>query len=157
MMSFDKPATPTSKPNGNGADLPARQSALGQWPIQLHLVPPQAPFFQNADLLVAADCVPFSMPDFHERMLSGSALAIACPKLDNTGPYVEKLAAIFKLNEIKSVTIAIMEVPCCMGLAMIVKEALKLSGKEIPVGTKVLSLRGEIKSEEELNPMLPAL
>src|SRR5512144_1920795 len=85
-------------------------SELRQWPVQLHLVPPTAPYFREADILVSADCVAFAMGSFHRDLLKGKAIAIACPKLDDNGIYVEKLATIFRTNEIKSVTVAIMEV-----------------------------------------------
>jgi len=100
-------------------------SELRQWPIQLHLVPPTAPWFKNADLL------------------KGKAIAIACPKLDETDAYVEKLAAIFRENQVKSISVAIMEVPCCHGLDIIVKQALGLVGVEIPLETVVIGINGE--------------
>lgn len=118
-------------------------SELRQWPIQLHLVPPTAPWFMNSDILIAADCVAFALGSFHSDLLKGKAVAIACPKLDDTAPYVEKLAAIFKENEVKSITVAIMEVPCCRGLDVIVRQALGLSGKNIPLETAIIGIDGE--------------
>jgi len=125
-----------------------RPSALAQWPVQLHLVSPQAPYFADCDLLVAADCVAFAMGDFHESLLEGHSVAIACPKLDNAGPYVDKLAAIFSHNHVRRLTVAIMEVPCCRGLEMMVNQALKKSGKDIPLSLKVISLDGQVKLEQ---------
>ncbi|MCM2358705.1 MAG: iron-sulfur cluster-binding oxidoreductase [Geobacteraceae bacterium] len=122
------------------------QSELRQWPVQLHLVPPTAPYFQNADILIAADCVAFAMGSFHRDVLKGKALAIACPKLDDSGSYVEKLATIFRMNEVKSITVAIMEVPCCRGLDVMVRQALGLSGKEIPLTAMVIGVDGERRS-----------
>src|SRR6185369_9194118 len=121
-------------------------SELRQWPVQLHLVPPTAPWFQNSDILIAADCVAFALGSFHSDLLKGKALAIACPKLDDTAPYVEKLAAIFRQNKVKSITVAIMEVPCCRGLDMMVREALTLSGQEIPLETAIIGVNGERRS-----------
>lgn len=118
-------------------------SELRQWPVQLHLVPPSAPYFQNADILISADCVAFAMGSFHRDLLKGKAIAIACPKLDDTGVYIEKMATIFRANEVKSITVAIMEVPCCRGLDVMVKQALNLSGKEIPLTTMVVGVDGE--------------
>ncbi|HZV81127.1 MAG TPA: iron-sulfur cluster-binding oxidoreductase, partial [Geobacteraceae bacterium] len=112
---------------------------------QLHLVPPTAPYFQNADILVAADCVAFAMGDMHRQLLKGKALAIACPKLDDTGNYVEKLAQIFRAGNVKSVTVAIMEVPCCRGLDIMVRQALQQSGLEIPLETVTIGINGEIR------------
>ena len=123
------------------------ESKLRQWPVQLHLLSPKAPYFDNADLLICADCVPFAMGDFHNSLLNGHALAIACPKLDDTRFYGEKLAGIFAQNNIRSITIAIMEVPCCSGLVQLVTDALKTSGKKINADVKVLTLRGQIKTE----------
>ena len=118
-------------------------SELRQWPVQLHLVPPTAPWFQDSDILIAADCVAFALGSFHSDLLKGKALAIACPKLDDTSAYVEKLAAIFQRNEVKSITVAIMEVPCCRGLDMIVRQALTMSGKDIPLETAIIGVNGE--------------
>lgn len=129
--------------NCQGAQAEKVPSQLRQWPVQLHLVPPTAPYFQNAEILIAADCVAFAMGSFHQDLLKGKALAIACPKLDETGQYVEKLATIFRSNEVKSVTVAIMEVPCCRGLDVMVRQALGLSGKDIPLETVIIGIDGE--------------
>ena len=118
-------------------------SELTQWPVQMHLVPPVAPYWDNADLLICADCVPFAYPNFHSELLKGKKLLIACPKLDDTDPYLEKLTTIFKENNIKSITVARMEVPCCGGIVMITQRALQASGKIIPFSTVIISIRGE--------------
>lgn len=118
-------------------------SELRQWPVQLHLVPPTAPYFQNADMLIGADCVAFAMGSLHQDLLKGKALAIACPKLDDTAPYVEKLAQIFSVNNIRSITVAIMEVPCCRGLDVMVRQALEQSGRDIPLESIVIGIDGE--------------
>jgi hypothetical protein len=124
------------------SDIKAK-SELRQWPVQLHLVPPTAPYFRGADILICADCVAFAMGSLHQDLLKGKALAIACPKLDDTPPYVEKLAQIFAVNDIKSITVAIMEVPCCRGLDAIAREALKKSGKDIPLESVIVGIDGE--------------
>lgn len=118
-------------------------SELRQWPVQLHLVPPTAPYFKNADILVSADCVAFALGSFHRDLLKDKALAIACPKLDETGAYVEKLATIFREGEVKSVSVAIMEVPCCRGLDVMVKQAVAQSGRDIPLETIIIGVDGE--------------
>jgi NAD-dependent dihydropyrimidine dehydrogenase PreA subunit len=123
----------------------SRPSRLAQWPVQLHLVPPTAPFFQNADVLLAADCAPFAYADFQEDLLKGKALAIACPKLDNTEPYVEKLTAMITQSNIKSLTVVHMEVPCCNGLVFLAKQALAKSGRDIPFETVCIGIRGDKK------------
>jgi hypothetical protein len=119
------------------------QSELRQWPTQLHLVPPSAPWLQNADLLIAADCAPFAYAEFHRDFINGMVLVNACPKLDDTTHYVEKLAAIVRQNEITSVTVTIMEVPCCRGLAMMAKQAIADSGKDVPLEVAVIGVDGE--------------
>jgi hypothetical protein len=119
------------------------QSELRQWPVQLHLVPPSAPYFRNADILISADCVAFALGSFHQDLLKNKALAIACPKLDETGTYVEKLATIFRDNDVKSIAVAIMEVPCCRGLDVMVQQALAKSGKHIPLETIIIGIDGE--------------
>ncbi len=118
-------------------------SALGQWPVQLHLVSPAAPYFRGADLLVTADCVPFAYADYHADLLAGKAVVVGCPKLDDTAPYIEKLAAIFSTSDVRSVTVAIMEVPCCRGLVQVVQRALAQSGKDLPLEIVTISIRGE--------------
>ena len=117
-------------------------SELRQWPVQLHLVPPTAPYFRNADILVCADCVAFAMGSMHQDLLKDKALAIACPKLDDTSSYVDKLADIFSTNETPRVSVAIMEVPCCRGLDMMVKEAIQKSGRDIPLETVIVGIDG---------------
>jgi ferredoxin len=126
-----------------GGRTTGQPSALGQWPVQLTLVPPAAPYFQDADLLVTADCVPFAYADYHADLLAGKAVVVGCPKLDDTGFYVEKLAAILTASEVRSVTVAIMEVPCCRGLLRVVEQAVAQSGKAIPVKSATISIRGE--------------
>lgn len=121
-------------------------SELRQWPVQLQLVPPTAPYFRNAEILVSADCVAFAMGSMHQDLLKGKALAIACPKLDDSGTYVEKLATIFRTNDTPKVTVAIMEVPCCKGLEIMVKEAVLKSGRDIPLETVVVAIDGERRS-----------
>jgi Fe-S-cluster-containing hydrogenase component 2 len=123
-----------------------RETRLSTWPVQLKLLPPNAPFFENADLLITADCVPFAYADFHEDLLKGKTLAIGCPKLDDATLYRDKLASIFRMSNIKSVTVVNMEVPCCFGLYRLVKEALASSGKNIPLRQETISIKGEKKS-----------
>lgn len=118
------------------------RSELRQWPVQLHLVPPTAPYFKDAEILVAADCVAFAMGSMHQDLMKGKALAIACPKLDDTDGYVEKLATIFRTNDTPKVTVAIMEVPCCRGLDIMVKEAVQKSGRDIPLETIIIGIDG---------------
>jgi Fe-S-cluster-containing hydrogenase component 2 len=120
-------------------------SELGQWPVQLKLLNPAAPYFRNADLLIAADCVPFAFGDFHSRFLKGKALVVFCPKLDQAyEDYVEKLAELFRINDIKSVSVVRMEVPCCGGTTAIVEEAIKRSGKRHIIKEYTVGLEGEI-------------
>jgi Fe-S-cluster-containing hydrogenase component 2 len=119
------------------------ESMLSQWPVQLTLVPPTAPFFENADLLITADCVPFAYANFHSDFLRGKTLVVGCPKLDNAGFYKEKLTEIFKQSNIRSVTVVNMEVPCCFGLHRLIKEALDSSGKNIPLKQEIISIKGD--------------
>ncbi|MFC1666512.1 ATP-binding protein [Candidatus Omnitrophota bacterium] len=121
------------------------ESELINWPVQLMLVPTEAPYLKDADLLIAADCVPFSYPDFHQDLLRGKALVIGCPKLDAATIYEEKLTEIFKVNSIKSITVVHMEVPCCFGLMQIVNEALRLSGKKMPLKEVTIGIKGDLK------------
>ena len=134
-----------NEPEGAGeSDGSETSSALVHWPVQLHLVPPNAPFLQGADVLLAADCVAFALPDFHERLLQGRSLVIGCPKLDDGGAYVQKLAAILTTCSIKSLTVARMEVPCCKGLLRIAEQAKEISRSSVPLNEIVVSIRGRI-------------
>jgi len=125
------------------ADNTPVPSELRQWPVQITLMPPSAPYLQNADLLIAADCVPFAYADFHRDFLRGKVLLVGCPKLDDAAYYKEKLTEIFKLNGIRSITVAQMEVPCCFGLMKIVKAALAAAGNEAPVENVVIGVKGQ--------------
>ena len=129
--------------SGPAAPTGETASELRQWPVQLHLVPVQAPYWQNADLLLAADCVPFAYAGFHGNLLRGKRLIIACPKLDDKTGYLEKLTAILRANPIRSVTVAQMEVPCCSGLLRLAEAALAACGKSIPLHDHIISLRGQ--------------
>lgn len=119
-------------------------SRLTQWPVQIKLVPVKAPFFNGADLLIAADCTAYAYGDFHNHFIKGRITLIGCPKLDSVD-YTEKLTAIIQENNIKSITIARMEVPCCRGLENAARTALQASGKSIPWQVSVLSTDGQIK------------
>ncbi|OGX11473.1 MAG: hypothetical protein A2351_04370 [Omnitrophica bacterium RIFOXYB12_FULL_50_7] len=150
------------------------QSELSQWPIQLRLISPAAPYFKECDLLIAADCTAFALGGFHQEMLKGKPhspskeskvngaspgnlsgnengsqgkkLAIACPKLDETEGYVEKIAELLKNNTVYSLTVVIMEVPCCSGLFRLVQEAVELSGTHLPVKRVVIGLDGTLRN-----------
>jgi len=122
-------------------------SELAQWPIQLRLVPANAPFLAGARLLIAADCVPFAFADFHCRFLRGRILLIGCPKFDDADLSRDKLADIFRSNDIQSIEVVFMEVPCCFGLLRLIQAALDDSGKNIPLSAVKIGLRGDI-----LNP-----
>ncbi|MEI8048152.1 MAG: 4Fe-4S dicluster domain-containing protein [Bacteroidota bacterium] len=125
------------------------QSELRQWPVQLHLVNPMASYFQGADVVLAADCVAFAMGDFHSRLLKNKSLAIACPKLDtNKEVYIEKLATMISEAKINTLTVPIMEVPCCGGLIQMAKMAVQQSGRNIPVKKIVVGIKGDILHEE---------
>ena len=128
-------------------DVPTqrRQSRLGQWPVQIHLVPAHAPFLNGADIVVAADCVPFAYPEFHEDFLKDKVALVGCPKLDDTNAYFEKLTAIFQQNDIKSVTSLHMEVPCCFGLTKLIQNSIQAAGKSINVKDITITTKGEIK------------
>ena len=121
-----------------------QESALGHWPIQLHLVPVQAPFFQNAHLLIAATCSGFSLPSLHRDFLPERALTVACPKLDVTDPYEDKLAEIIRKNDLKDITVLYMTVPCCFGLVHLVKSAIAKSGVDVPLRLVKVDPSGQV-------------
>ena len=127
----------------SGEDLP---SALTHWPIQLHLIMPDAPAFRNADVLIAASCTAFACAKLHPDLLEGRSLIIACPKLDNLSGYVEKLTGLFLEAEPRSVTVARMVVPCCQGLTLLVKQAREMAMSDVPVEEIVIDLEGEVRA-----------
>ncbi|ACN17119.1 ferredoxin (4Fe-4S iron-sulfur cluster binding protein) [Desulforapulum autotrophicum HRM2] len=126
-------------------------SALGHWPVQIRLVPPTAPFLKDADLLVTADCVPIAYGSFHQDFLKDKVVMMGCPKFDDKDAYVEKFTQIFAGNTIKSITVLIMEVPCCSGLPGILERAMALADKKIPMTKTVISARGEIVKPNKIN------
>jgi len=128
-------------------------SMLTNWPVQLKLVPVNAPYFDDADLLVTADCVPFAYANFHPDFMKGKAVVVGCPKLDDIQHYLEKLTEIFKNNSIKSVTLPYMEVPCCFGLVRATEEAIAASGKKIPLKKVKIGIQGDIKPEGEVRSL----
>ena len=123
-----------------------QQSRLNHWPVQLTLVPPAAPFLQKADVVLAADCVPFAYANFHNDFLKDRALLIACPKLDDFPAHQRKLTDILTQSDIKSLTVVHMEVPCCSGLVHMARQAISASAKEIPLNEVTIGARGEVQS-----------
>ncbi len=119
-------------------------SKLRQWPVQLMLVSPAAPYFKGADLLITADCVPFAYANYHNDFLKGKAVVVGCPKLDDAAYYAEKLGDIIKINDLESITVLRMEVPCCGGIAQAVKMGRDKSGVNIPIKIVTISIEGEI-------------
>ncbi len=142
-------AAARSIPRAGGSHEPLDRmisSELRQWPVQLKLLNPSAPYFENADLLISADCVPFAYAGFHEKILKGKIVVIFCPKLDtDIEGYIEKLSQIISLHPIRSITVVHMEVPCCSGVQNIVERALERSGKNIPVTEKIITIEGEVR------------
>jgi Fe-S-cluster-containing hydrogenase component 2 len=116
-----------------------------QWPVQLNLVSVEAPYFENADLLLIADCVPIVYSDFHEILVPGKSLLVGCPKFDDTRKYLLKIGEILKRNNVKSLTVAHMEVPCCSGLKWIAEKAVEASNKQIPIKFCIVGVDGEMK------------
>lgn len=165
-ISFAPTATPSSKPSfqvqgqskvsGFQMAPPVKEFAtdssetqLRQWPVQLHLLNPQAQYFKGADVVLAADCVPFAFPDFHNRFLKGKTLAIACPKLDsNKESYAEKIASMARDSRINTLHVVMMEVPCCGGLLSLAVKSIRDSGVKVPVKATIVGIKGEIIEEQ---------
>jgi len=145
VMDFSEKPQAEAQPQEAAGPVGSRPSQLRQWPVQLMLVPPGAPYFNGSNLVIAADCVPFAYPDFHEDFLKDRTLLIGCPKLDDAQHYQEKLTAIFKQNDIRSVVVAFMEVPCCFGLVHLVQSAIQASGKAIPFAKQMIGVKGDKK------------
>lgn len=145
MRMFDAPGAPEVGQEKTTAETAA--SALTQWPVQLMLVPPTAPFLKGREILLAADCCPFAYADFHPRLLSGKALLVGCPKLDDLAHYRRKLEDIFRHSGCSGVTVVIMEVPCCAGLTAVAREAAQAAGRDIPVKEIIIGIQGTILRE----------
>ena len=139
MRQFDIPAPDAGDTTSEGK----RPSELRQWPVQLMLVPPHAPYFKNAELVLTADCVPFAYADYHKDYLKGRPIAVACPKLDNLTFYIEKLTEIIKVSALSGIEVMVMEVPCCTGLAQAAVQARQNAGVDIPVKVTTIGVRGE--------------
>ncbi len=153
MVRTQEPAGAAPAPADDDG-LPAQRnpSELGQWPVQLHLVPPRAPFFAGKELVVLSTCAPVASADVHWRFLRGRAVVVACPKLDRTEPYVDRLAGIFSSNDIPRVMVVRMEVPCCGGLTHIVHSAVQRSGRDdLVVDEIIIGTDGPIKSQRRLH------
>ncbi len=136
--------------NDSDTSTNTQPSQLRQWPVQLMLLQPNAPYFQNADLLIAADCVPFAFSNFHGRFLKGKALVVGCPKLDDLQLYFEKMTQIFATNQLKSVEVLKMEVPCCNGIADAAVAARKQAGVEVPLTITTIGVQGELLDQQQL-------
>lgn len=130
--------------HAEAAEAGPAPSLLGNWPVQIKLVPVNAPYLDGARLLISADCVPFAFAGFHGKFLDGRVLMVGCPKLDDADFYRSKLAQVFRQNDIRSVEVLYMEVPCCFGLVHLVRTALAESGKEIPLALTKIGVRGDI-------------
>ncbi|MDD2898250.1 MAG: 4Fe-4S binding protein [Desulfuromonadaceae bacterium] len=139
-MSFAAP-----QPATDPATVGSRQSQLAQWPVQLHLVSTTATYFQGADLLITADCVPVAYAGYHEDFLKGKAVVMGCPKLDDNSFYTQKLTELFTKSDVKSITVLKMEVPCCGGIAVAARQALAASGKQIDYKEVTIGIQGQIK------------
>jgi hypothetical protein len=140
-MSFAAPQAAAE-----AAPVGSRQSQLAQWPVQLHLVSTTAPYFQGADLLITADCVPVAYAGYHEDFLKDKAVVMGCPKLDDNSFYQQKLTELFSKSDVKSITVLKMEVPCCGGIAVAARQALAASGRQIPYHEVTIGIQGQIKA-----------
>lgn len=134
----------------NAASVQNPASALSHWPVQIRLVPPTAPFLKGADLLVAADCTAFAYPNFHQDFLTKRVVLVGCPKFDDVHAYVQRFTEIFCTADINSVTLVVMDVPCCQGLPMIVEKAMKTANKQIPIEKVVISATGMVLNRQTL-------
>ena len=148
IQSFVSPTSyqEANEPISQGSSV----SALSHWPVQIRLVPSTAPFLKGADLLVTADCTPVAYPNFHQDFLKGKVVMVGCPKFDEVQAYIQKFADIFNTADIKSITVLVMEVPCCQGLSIIIEKAMEIAGKEIPMEKVVISTRGQVLKRQKL-------
>ncbi len=153
FVAAPRPPAAQARPgddSAHGNNRAPAASALAQWPVQLRLVPPSAPFLNGADLLLVADCVPFALADFHRRFLAGRAVVVTCPKLDDAEVSLERLAAIVAGANLRSLTVLHMEVPCCRGLLRMAAAAREAAGAQIPLEAVTISTAGEVLGHELL-------
>lgn len=136
---------------GSNREGAGASSALTHWPVQLRLLPPAASALRGARLLITSDCVPVAYADFHADLLRGRAVVMACPKLDDTGGYVEKLTEMIRQNDLVDITVARMEVPCCSGIVHMVQQARQRAGKDVPVTEVLISIRGQVLDRREIS------
>ncbi len=136
MRQFNAPTSSDSAPGST-------PSQLAQWPVQLMLVPTNAPYFKNAELVLTADCIPFAYADYHNDFLKGRPIAVACPKLDDLNIYIDKLTEMIKVSSLKGIEVLIMEVPCCGGLVHATQQARENAEIEIPIKITTIGVRGE--------------
>lgn len=120
-------------------------SGLSHWPVQIRLVPPNAPFLKNADLLILADCAAVAYPGLHGELLKDRVVMMGCPKFDNAQEYIKKFSGIFRASDIRSITVAVMEVPCCQGLPVIVQRGMEAAGADMPVNKMIIGKEGKIQ------------
>ena len=146
MRQFDSQA---SQENIN-SNTKSQPSQLAQWPVQLMLIPPHAPYFKEAELVLTADCVPFAYADYHKDYLKGRPIAVACPKLDNLQLYVEKLTEMIKLNNFKVIEVMVVEVPCCNGLFQAAVQARQAAGVDLTIKVTTIGVRGEFFGTKEI-------
>ena len=141
---------PAAAPGPGSVPAGSVASQLANWPVQIMLAPAGAPFFDQSRLLIAADCAPFAYGDFHRRFLEGRTLLVGCPKLDDGEAYLRKLTDIFRQNDLRSIEVVHMEVPCCSGLVHLVRQALSASGKEIPTTLYRVGIKGDFVDEKAM-------
>lgn len=130
-------------------------SSLGQWPVQLALIPPHAPFLADADLVVCADCVPFAVPDFHSRYLEGRIVLVGCPKLDDLQSYYQKFRQMFAINQPRRITVLRMEVPCCGGIGQATVMARNESAPDVPVEIHTIGINGGVRIDKVASEVQP--
>jgi len=148
MRSFARPPASAQPANAPAGSIP---SELANWPIQLTLVPPMAPYLQGADILLVADCVPFAYADFHRRFLKDKPVIIGCPKLDQMDAYAKKLTEIIRVAKPKSLSVLHMEVPCCSGFTRLAQYALQAAASDVPLTDVTIGIRGDIVDTVELS------
>lgn len=151
LQNFQTPPTPCQGANNSITDLDAgSHSNLSHWPIQIRLIPPSAPFLHNADLLISADCTAVATANFHSAFLKNRVIMMGCPKFDDAKSYVAKFSEIFSTVNVNSITVLIMEVPCCQSMRNIVKEALNNADKNITTEVVTVSTRGKIINKTDI-------